>query len=186
MPKSDEELVNAACQGDLASFGLLYERHYRMAVGVARCQLWDLHLSEDAAQEAFATACQTLRTLQNPARFPEWLGTICRRTATRLAKGQSKYEPFTEVHDETSDTVLPGLRRDVHDALSSLDATAREIVMLHYFSRLTYEEIAEVVQLSPQAIHGRLQRARAKMAEFLEPEEASLRRTSAGQPGKKP
>jgi RNA polymerase sigma-70 factor (ECF subfamily) len=186
LPKSDEELVNAARQGDLASFGMLYDRHYRMAVGVARCQLWDLHLSEDAAQEAFATACQTLGTLQNPARFPEWLGTICRRTATRLAKGQSKFESLTEVHEGASDTVLSGLRRDVHDALSSLDATAREIVMLHYFSRLTYEEIAEVMQLSPQAIHGRLQRARAKMAEFLEPAESSWRHAPADQQGKKP
>lgn len=185
MPKSDEELVNAACRGDLASFGLLYERHYRMAVGIARCQLWDLHLAEDAAQEAFATACQMLSTLQNAARFPEWLVTICRRTATRLAKGQSKYEPLTEVHEQASDTVLPALKRDVHDALSSLDATAREIVMLHYFSRLTYDEIADVVQLSPQAVHGRLQRARAKMAEFLEPAEASLQ-TPAAQQGMKP
>ena len=52
MQRSDAELVAAACRGDLASFGRLYERHYRMAVGIARSRLSDGHLAEDAAQEA--------------------------------------------------------------------------------------------------------------------------------------
>jgi RNA polymerase sigma-70 factor (ECF subfamily) len=177
LQSSDAELVEAARQGDLTSFRGLYERHYRMAVGIARCRLSDVHLAEDAAQEAFAIACQTLETLQNAARFPEWLGTICRRTASRLAMGQSKYEPFSEDHEQASDAALPGLRLEVHDALAMLDATAREIVLLHYFSRLSHAEIAEVVQLSPQAVHGRLQRARAKLAEWLEPAEPLVKQT---------
>jgi RNA polymerase sigma-70 factor (ECF subfamily) len=166
---SDAELVEAARRGDLASFGMLYERHYRMAVGIARSRLSDVHLAEDAAQEAFAIACQTIGTLQNTARFPEWLGTICRRTASRLAMGQPKHEPITVDHEPASDAGLRGLRHDIHDALAMLDETAREIVVLHYFSRLTYAEIADVVQITPQAVHGRLQRARARLAELLEP-----------------
>jgi hypothetical protein len=56
--QNDAELVEAACQGNLASFGELYRRHYRMAVGLACSHLADRHLAEDAAQEAFATACR--------------------------------------------------------------------------------------------------------------------------------
>lgn len=177
MQPTDAELVTAARRGDLASFGILYERHYRMAVGIARCRVWDVHLAEDAAQEAFAIACQTLGTLQNSARFPEWLGTICRRTASRLAACQSRFEPFAENLEPASNAELPGLRSEVHDALATLDEKAREIVMLHYFSRLTHAEIAEVVQLTPQAVHGRLQRARAKLAELLEPAAPLVKQT---------
>lgn len=50
LQQSDAELVAAACQGDLASFGRLYERHYRMAVGLASSRLSDGHLAEDAGQ----------------------------------------------------------------------------------------------------------------------------------------
>ena len=39
--------------------------------------------------------------------------------------------------------------------------------MLHYFSGLTYQQIADTLGISPQAVHGRLIRARRKMAEDL-------------------
>lgn len=165
---TDAELVAAACQGDLASFGRLYERHYRLAVGIARSRLSDGHLAEDAAQEAFAVACRTLATLQDRDCFPQWLGTICRRTASRLAKGQPTHEPLPEDREPTSDSALAMLRLQVREAVGQLDETSREIVLLHYFSGLSYDDIAGVLDLSAQAIHGRLQRARRKLAELLD------------------
>ena len=65
-----------------------------MAAGIARSRLFDQHLAEDAAQEAFAVACQRLSSLRDTNRFPEWLGTICRRTASRMARSQNKGAPI--------------------------------------------------------------------------------------------
>jgi RNA polymerase sigma-70 factor (ECF subfamily) len=138
-----------------------------MAVGIARSRLLDLHLAEDAAQEAFATACRTLSTLQEGNRFPQWLGTICRRAASRLAARQPNHEPLSENLVQADHNRQDALGHDVQDALSLLDETAREIVLLHYFSGLSHSEVAEIVELTPQAVHGRLQRARAKLAELL-------------------
>jgi RNA polymerase sigma-70 factor, ECF subfamily len=171
LPPTDAELVTAACQGDLASFGRLYERHYRLAVGIARSRLSDGHLAEDAAQEAFAVACRTLATLQDGDRFPQWLGTICRRIASRLASRQPNHAELSEHREPASDAALAALRLQVHEAVGQLDETSREIVLLHYFSGLSYEEIAGVLDVSVQAIHGRLQRARGKLAEMLSPAE---------------
>lgn len=138
-----------------------------MAVGIARSRLMDLHLAEDAAQEAFATACGTLLTLQDGSRFSQWLGTICRRAASRLASRQPKHELLSENHEQVDQTSRAMVQQDVQDAVSLLDDTAREIVLLHYFSGLSHNEIAGVVDLTPQAVHGRLQRARTKLAELL-------------------
>ena len=44
---------------------------------------------------------------------------------------------------------------------------SREVILLHYFSGLSYEEIAAALKTLPQAVHGRLIRARRKMAEDL-------------------
>lgn len=167
--RTDSELVEAACNGDVDSFGELYQRHYRMAVGIAGSRLPDAHLAEDAAQEGFAVAIRTLSTLQNRNRFPQWLGTICRRTASRLAQHQPKHEPLRDDRVPTSDSQSALSRQYVHEAMEQLDETSREIVLLHYFSGLSYEEIASVVDLSTQAIHGRLQRARRKLAGILQP-----------------
>ncbi|MDR3623183.1 MAG: sigma-70 family RNA polymerase sigma factor [Paludisphaera borealis] len=168
MDRSDAELVTAACQGDLSSFGRLYERHYRMAVGIARGRLADRHLAEDAAQEAFAIACRTLRTLRDRDRFPEWLGTICRRTASRLDADRPAHEPLPEDRERAGDSERRALRDQVQDALGLLDESSREIVVLHYFSGLSYDEISRALGLSVASIHGRLQRARGKLAKALD------------------
>jgi RNA polymerase sigma-70 factor (ECF subfamily) len=160
---SDAELVKAACAGDVDSFRQLYERYYGMAVGIACSRLADTHLAEDAAQEAFAIACRRLYSLRDTQRFPEWLGTICRRTASRMARSQMngapiKSEPISPVNDEYC------RREKVHEALNQLSRSEREIIHLHYFSGLSYDEVARILGISPQAVHGRLQRARRKLA----------------------
>ena len=167
MQRSDAELVEAARRGDQASFGLLYERHYRLAVGIARSRLSDFHLAEDAAQEAFVIARRTLATLREPRRFPEWLGTICRRAASRLDAGRTLHEPLPDDPEFADDHHVAALRLQVQDALQLLEQTSREIVVLHYFSGLSYEEISRALGLSVQGIHGRLQRARSKLAGLL-------------------
>jgi RNA polymerase sigma-70 factor (ECF subfamily) len=164
---SDTTLVEAAQQGDVASFGQLYQRHYRMAVGIARSRVTDIHLAEDIAQEAFATACRTLSTLRDGSRFPQWLGTICRRTASQIANSRPRLEPLASDHEQPDTTDSGSLQHETAEALQMLDETAREIVLLHYFGGLTHLEIATVFCLTPQAVHGRLQRARARLAVIL-------------------
>jgi len=160
---SDAKLVEAACAGDINSFRELYERHYSMAVGIARSRLADQHLAEDAVQETFATACRRLSSLRNTERFPEWLGTICRRTATKMARSQTNgspimQEPISPVNDDHCGS------EQVHEALAQLSRSEREIIHLHYFSGLSHDEVAQALGISPQAVHGRMQRARRKLA----------------------
>jgi RNA polymerase sigma-70 factor (ECF subfamily) len=166
LERSDADLVRAACDGDVDSFRRLYERYYGLAVGVARSRLWDRHLADDAAQEAFAVACRTLHTLRNADRFPEWLGTICRRTAGKMVRWQVngksiKGEPAGQAIGEEPIAVA------VRDALEQLPVSAREVLQLHYFSGLSYEEIAQSLGISLQAVHGRMQRARRMLARHL-------------------
>jgi RNA polymerase sigma-70 factor (ECF subfamily) len=161
----------------VTSFGLLYERHYRMAVGIARSRLADSHLAEDAAQEAFAIAYRTLSTLRNGKRFTQWLGTICRRTASRIDSGRPPHSALAENTERAGDSDLQRLRLQVQDALQVLSEASREIVILHYFSGLSYEEIAQALGLSVQSVHGRLQRARMKLAQILTVHDSSGAKT---------
>jgi RNA polymerase sigma-70 factor (ECF subfamily) len=45
-----------------------------------------------------------------------------------------------------------------------LPEKAREVVVLHYFVGLSHKEIAALIGASPEAVHGRLVRARRKLA----------------------
>jgi RNA polymerase sigma-70 factor (ECF subfamily) len=164
---SDSELVAAACNGDIDSFGALYRRYYRMAVGIAYSRLSDHHLAEDAAQEAFAVACRQLATLGRTDQFASWLGTICRRIAGRIKKSRVPCAVIGPNDHRAEAVVQADMSDDVHSALAALPDQAREIVVLHYFSGLSYEQIASALAITLPAVHGRLQRARQQLAERL-------------------
>jgi len=169
-----EELVRAASEGDLASFGVLYERYYRLAVSIARARVADVHLAEDAAQEAFVIAFRTLATLRDRRQFPQWLTTICRRTASRMQAKRPAHESLVESlasepgSHPVRDTQSANVTEQVQEALQQLDEESREFVVLHYFGKLTYQEISDATGVTVAGVHGRLQRSRTKLAELLD------------------
>jgi len=61
---SDTQLVEAAQNGHLESFGALYRRYHSPMVALAYSLLADRDLAEDAAQEVFAVACRNIGNLQ--------------------------------------------------------------------------------------------------------------------------
>ena len=83
-----ESLVRAAQRGDVEAFGRLTERFHRMACAVAYTAIGDVHLAEDAAQEAFIEAFQCLPSLREPAAFAAWFRRIVYKRADRLVRGR--------------------------------------------------------------------------------------------------
>jgi RNA polymerase sigma-70 factor, ECF subfamily len=165
--RTDAELVEAARNGDVSSFGELYRRHHAAAVAIACCAVSDYHLAEDAAQEAFAVACRDLCHLRRAEKFAAWLHAICRKVARRLAKSRSRRPLPAEIAQATAAQPDGDQARMVRQSVGRLPKGAREVILLHYFSGLTHEQIAATLGTSPQAVHGRLLRARRKMAEDL-------------------
>lgn len=170
LEQTDARLIGAARNGDVAAFRVLYERHWRMAVGIAFSSVRDRHLAEDAAQEAFAIACRKLASLRDGDRFAQWLGAICRRTAKRLRRRQRSHEPMDANQPAVENEGSALSQAAVTEAIDRLASSAREVVLLHYFSNLSYEEIAQALGISTPSVHGLLQRARRKLAELLRSE----------------
>jgi RNA polymerase sigma-70 factor (ECF subfamily) len=167
LERTDAELVEAARNGDVSSFAELYRRHHAAAVGVAYCALSDRHLAEDAAQEAFAVACRDLCRLRRPERFAAWLRGICRKLARRLARSKWRYPLPADAACEEVASPDGDRAALVRQSVARLPERAREVILLHYFSGLTHEQIAAALGTSSQAVHGRLLRARRKMAADL-------------------
>ena len=163
----EAELVDAARGGDVAAFGELYRRHYAGMVGLAYCVLSDRALAEDAAQEAFAIACRDLGRLRSAEKFPDWLAGICRNVAKVMARSRRRYAAAEEVPAPVSGAAADGRDELVRESVEQLPRSAREVVVLHYFSGLSHKQIAATLGISPQAVHGRLTRARRKIEDYL-------------------
>ena len=166
--KPDEELVSAAVRGDLDSFLVLCQRYYPAMVAVTRAVLSDDHLCEDAVQEALAKACRKLHSLKNPSRFGAWLTAICRNEARSMLRQIPKAESLgnRDVPEETSEED-PDVDL-VRQAIGHLPVEARELLYLKYRNDLSYQAIAEVLDTTPQSVHGKLQRARQSVKGHVE------------------
>jgi RNA polymerase sigma-70 factor (ECF subfamily) len=163
---SDDDLVMAACSGDVDSFAELYRRHVDKAVAIAYCQLSDRGLAEDAAQESFAEACRQLHSLRNGAKFPNWLAAICRRIAGRMMKSKRSLRELPE-HELVAPAAADSYSEAIRAAVEQLPPSAKEVIVLHYFGDLTHHEIAATLDISSSAVHGRLVRAREQLRRQL-------------------
>jgi RNA polymerase sigma-70 factor (ECF subfamily) len=166
---SETQLVEAAQNGCLASFGVLYERFYGTVVALAYSMLADRDTAEDAAQEVFAVACCRIGTLKDKGKFGPWLAGICRNTSRQMlkvGKGPRRVALPNEAPAPTSDTSSER-REAIHRAVKNLRRSERELIVLRYFDGFSQAQISGILDLSPQAVNGRLVRAKRKIAAYL-------------------
>ncbi len=165
---SETTLVEAAQNGHLESFGALYERYHSSMVALAYSMLADRDLAEDAAQEVFAIACRDIESLKSKERFAAWLAGICRNVARQMLRA-NKGKPVTlcedfaaQGGDDTEDR-----REAIRRAVWSLREPERELIVMRYFDGFSQGQISEVLDISSQAVNGRLIRAKRKIAKYL-------------------
>ena len=165
---SDTQLVEAAQNGHLESFGALYERYHSPMVALAYSMLADRDLAEDVAQEVFTVACRDIGNLKNKERFAAWLAGICRNVSRQMLKAQ-KIKPAALRDDYAARSVedTRDRREAIRRAVWSLKESERELVVLRFFDGFSQARISEVLGLSPQAVNGRLVRAKRKIAKYL-------------------
>ena len=165
--KELENLIEAARNGQLDSFATLYQRYYNAMVAIGYSITADIHLAEDAAQQSFAIACRDLPQLRRNDKFAAWLAGICRNTAKQMQRGRVTCLSG-DVQQSTSDSgEIQSRANAVRRVVWSLRQQDREPLVLRYYDNLSYEQIADVLGISTQAVHGRLTRAKRKAATLL-------------------
>jgi RNA polymerase sigma-70 factor (ECF subfamily) len=165
---SDAQLVEAAQNGHLESFGVLYQRYHSPMVALAYSMLADRDLAEDAAQEVFAVACRDIKNLKSKERFAAWLAGICRNVSRQMLRTHKiNTVSLKEHYTARSDDNTQDRREIIRRAVWSLRDAERELIVLRYFDGLSQARISEVLNLSPQSVNGRLVRAKRKIAKVL-------------------
>src|SRR3972149_2053547 len=107
----DEQLVEAAQNGHLESFGILYERYLSLMVALAYSIIVDRELANDAAQEVFAIACRDISSLKRKDKFGAWLAGICRNVARGMLRAKGK-TIAPDIQHASQDTDVKEQRRD--------------------------------------------------------------------------
>jgi len=137
-------------------------------IALAYSILADRDLAEDAAQEVFAIACRDIGSLKSKERFAAWLAGICRnvsRQMLRANKGKPVAVGDNPAAQKRND--MEERREAIRRAVWQLRSAEREPIVLRYYDNLPYEQISQILDISVQAVNGRLIRAKRKIAEYL-------------------
>jgi RNA polymerase sigma-70 factor (ECF subfamily) len=154
----------------------LYQQHGRMVLGLCRLLLRDAAEAEDAAQQTFLSAYRSLLGGTEPRQPAAWLATIARNECwarTRDRMREPLAEPDPEGPSDAPDPLDATIRRADLDALWSaiddLPPQQRDALLMREFSGLSYEELAETLDVTQPAVESLLFRARRELRVRLRP-----------------
>jgi RNA polymerase sigma-70 factor (ECF subfamily) len=139
---------------------LLYREHLHEFRRVATAIAGDVDLGHDAVQDAFARAVRDRRRFRGDGPLEAWVWRIvvnAARDARRRAKPRARTNVFLAEEPQASEVPLEGLTD-----------RQREIVFLHYFADLSYDDIAAALAISSGTVGATLTAARRTLRSALE------------------
>ena len=189
-------LMLAVQKDDASAFEELMFRFQGRVQSLFRHLVGSRELAEDLTQDVFLRVFRARKSYKPKAKFSTWLFTIANNVAiTQLRKQQRKPQSvFTELRTSTgpgksfegqgvapeetiaaASEIMPArqldkteLREMVRLAVEALNERQRMAVLLNRFEGMSYAEIAEVMQMSPQAVKSLLCRAHTQLRTLLQ------------------
>jgi len=178
----DVRLMRLVSGGDTSAFEQLIERHQSLVAGTVARMLGSSSEVEDIAQQVFIRVWKSARRYVPRAKFTTWLLKITRnlvfnelRRAKRHAHVPLQTEPGAEefpLKDETNPTpdaslLESELQRMIEEAITELPESQRMALILRRYEQLSYEQIADILDLSVPAVKSVLFRARTELRSRL-------------------
>lgn len=170
----DAHLVRAAQNHDADGFEVLIRRHHAAVYRVALRLLGRPSEAEDAAQDALIQAWRALPAFRGDSAFSTWLYRIVTNRCLTLLASRRPTAPLDETRLDPRPGPMETLESREHlhvvkMAIMQLTLEQRVPLVLREFEGLSYEEIGEVLDLSPGAVKGRLHRVRLQLVEVMRP-----------------
>lgn len=189
----DVRLMLRVRDDDAGAFAELVSRYEGRLVRLMRTIGPRADLAEDLAQETFLRVFRARKRYEAGAKFSTWLFTIAGNVARNSARSLGRRKEVNEVDAGRSDAspssagLLTQLAPDasgrmpgrliegeerasvVRAAVESLSERQRMAMMLSRFENMSYQEIADTMELTTKAVKSLLSRARVNLKEKLEP-----------------
>jgi len=169
--KDDNELVYEVIHGSISSFELLIERYQKTIFNIVLRLVNDEETARDLTQDIFIKAFEKMGSFNFNYRFFSWIYRITANETINYLKSQRKFESLTKVEKLNSESE-PEIDKEERNkklrvGLKMIRADYRLLLLLKYFFGLSYEEMAEVLEIPEKKVKARLFSAREKLKEEL-------------------
>lgn len=187
---SDQGLLNSYLSGDQSAISQLIERHSRRVREYIRMMVKDSDVADDIFQETFIKAVRVIdegRYTDN-GRFLSWILRIAHNQIIDYFRSRKQQKHVNEAdagynvlgtlrfaeHTVEDDMVSAQITSDVRRLVEMLPEEQREVVMLRYYSGLSFKEIAEQTNVSINTALGRMRYALINLRKLIKDNNLSL------------
>ncbi len=177
---TEQELVRAAAGGDTEAFARLVRTYENKIYSLAFRMCGSADDASDIAQEAFLAAWRGLPSFRGDSGFATWLYRLTSNAAIDYLRRQKKQRGDMSLDDEELglDAVDTGpgpqdaaerteVRSVVAAGLQELSEGHRQVLVLREIQGLSYEEIADVLEVDLGTVKSRISRARSALRKIL-------------------
>ncbi|GIV68255.1 RNA polymerase sigma factor [Caldilinea sp.] len=182
MNDQEQTWVMQARRGDAKAFSRLVEAYQRPVFNLTYRMLGNIEEAEDAAQETFLRAYSRLGQYDPAMKFSTWLFSIAnhhcidrlrRRKATQISIDDNPMLQNLEGGDLRPErsALQEETRIEVQTMLERLAPEYRLPLVLRYWEEMSYEEIAETMNVTVATVKSRLFRARQQLAALYRQQE---------------
>jgi len=175
---TDDEIIGRVRRGETRLFGDLVRRYQDDVFAMALRFVGSASDAEDIAQEVFLHVHRGLEGFKGEAQFSTWLFRVTYNLCADWLRKHKKphratvgLEATGEIADGRVDLergLLAAEEKElVRLAVGDLDETYRDVVVLLYYQKMSYDQIAEVLSVPVKTVETRLYRARKLLRKSL-------------------
>lgn len=177
----ERDLIRRAKQGDMLAFEELILKHEKIVYNLALRMMNHSEDARDISQEVFLKAYRSLSNFDERSAFSTWLYRITHNTCIdemRKRKGKQSFSLEEELENEEGsmqrqiadegDTPEESLLRaeqknEILQALDNLSEEHKAAIVLRDVKGLSYEEIAEILEVTLGTVKSRISRGRNQL-----------------------
>jgi RNA polymerase sigma-70 factor, ECF subfamily len=174
---NEKDLIARAQNGERNAFSELVRIHSQGVFRVVYHMCGDELIAEDAAQETFIRAWQSLSSYRPQTSLRNWLYRIAFNAGMDMIRKEKHIAPSDidemQLTDERPgpESVVSQQERTtlVQKAIQSLPDASRAVLVLREYEGMSYHEIADALDIPIGTVMSRLNYARKLLKESLEP-----------------
>ncbi|MBQ7778017.1 MAG: sigma-70 family RNA polymerase sigma factor [Oscillibacter sp.] len=182
MIDKEQQLVDAARGGDEAAFEQLVHLYEKRVLALTNRMCRNPEDAAEAAQEAFLSAWQGLKFFRGDSSFSTWLYRLASNACVDLLRREGRHQtaagPSFNDEEANIDVADPAatpheaaetqeLRELIEQGLQSLTPDHRQVLILREMHQLSYDEIAQSLDIDVGTVKSRISRGRKQLRNFL-------------------
>jgi len=171
MPEISDLVIERACSGDRRAFDEIYRAHSGMVYNVAFRMTGHLEIAGEITQDVFMAVFRKLVQFRGQSKLKTWIYRITVNTALNFRRKESVEKEHLRAYAVEKKILEPTVASQpdheafdrVQELMMVLPPEQRVCMLLRSIEQLSYQEIADVLEININTVRTRLKRARESL-----------------------